>query len=668
MTMHKATIDPAALAVLETAEQQGFSTAFSRVEEMKPCPIGADGRCCKNCFMGPCRLVREGQTGICGASLKTVSARNLARAIAVGVAAHSDHGRDVALTLLAAATGHAPDYRIRDVGKLRAVAGYLGVPAQGREAKEVAADVARIALAQFGQQVGELIPVRRAPPRRQALWRERALLPRGIDREVVDTLHRTHIGDDQDAEHLLHQSLRTALADGWGGSMLATDLTDILFGTPAPGQARVNLGVLREDEVNIIVHGHEPTLSEMIVAASQDPVLLEYARSKGARGINLAGICCTANEVLMRQGVPSAGNFLNQELAILTGAVEVMVVDVQCIMQALAPLSQRFHTRLITTSPKVRIEGATHVEFEEGRALEIARQIVRMAIDAFPERGEVSIPQISEGLVGGFSHEYLNYMQGGMYRGSFRPLNDAVVAGRIRGVAGIVGCNNPRVTQDETNTYLVRELIRRDVLVAQTGCGALGSAKYGLLRPEAALELAGPGLREVCEAIGIPPVLHLGSCVDNSRILTVLSQMATEGGLGEDIADLPAVGIAPEWMSEKALAIGAYFVASGAYVIFGVGSPVGASQEVTDLIGPGWERLTGGRLEFVPDPEEILKRALAHIDRKRKELGLAKYDPARFGRSGDADFSMYLALPVEARNLYTRAIASYSSRSEGHGD
>ena len=648
------TIDPAALEILGRAEAQGWPTAFSRVGAMKPCPIGADGRCCKNCFMGPCRLVGEGQTGICGATLETVAARNLARAIAVGVAAHSDHGRDVALTLLAAATGHAPDYRIRDVAKLHAVAGYLGVPTQGREVNEVAADVARMALDQFGKQVGELIPVRRAPPKRQALWRERGLLPRGIDREVVDTLHRTHIGDDQDAAHLLHQSLRTALADGWGGSMLATDLTDILFGTPAPGQARVNLGVLREDQVNLIVHGHEPTLSEMILAASQDPELLEYARSKGATGINLAGICCTANEVLMRQGVPSAGNFLNQELAILTGAVEAMVVDVQCIMQALVPLSQQFHTRLITTSPKVRIEGALHVEFDEGRALDVARQIVRMAIDAFPERGPVHIPQVAEWLVGGFSHEYLNYMQGGRYRGSFRPLNDAVMAGRIRGVAGIVGCNNPRVTQDAVNTYLVRELIRRDVLVVQTGCGALGSAKYGLLRPEAALEHAGPGLREVCEAIGIPPVLHLGSCVDNSRILTILSQMATEGGLGDDIADLPAVGLAPEWMSEKALAIGAYFVASGAYVLFGVGSPVGASQRVTEEIGPGWERLTRGKLEFVPDPEEMLERALAHIDRKRAELGLARYDPARFGASGDTPFHAVLAAQGNRPNPYSR--------------
>jgi carbon-monoxide dehydrogenase catalytic subunit len=589
-----------------------------------------------------------------------VAARNLARAIAVGAAAHSDHGRDVALTLLGAAAGHAPDYQVRDVTKLHAVAGYMDVPTQGRETNEIAAEVARTALAQFGQQVGELIPLRRAPTRRQVLWQEQGLAPRGIDREVVDTLHRTHVGDDQDAEHLLHQALRTALADGWGGSMIATDLTDILFGTPVPGQAQVNLGVLREDEVNIIVHGHEPTLSEMILAAVNDPELLEYARSQGARGINLAGICCTSNEVLMRQGVPSAGNFLNQELAILTGAVEAMVVDVQCIMQALAPLSQQFHTRLITTSPKVKIDGATHVEFEEGRALDIARQIVRLAVDAFPSRDEVSIPRISERLVGGFSHEYLNYMQGGTYRGSFRPLNDAIMDGRIRGVAGVVGCNNPRVTQDEVNTYIVRELIGNDVLVAQTGCGALGSAKYGLLQPEAALELAGPGLREVCEAIGIPPVLHLGSCVDNTRILTVLSQMATEGGLGDDIADLPAVGIAPEWMSEKALAIGAYFVGSGAYVLFGVSSPVEASSKVTSVISHGWEEQTGGKLEFVADPEEMLQRALAHIDRKRAELGLREYDPTRFGRSGDARFLDFLALSLEQRDLYSRSAVAPS--------
>jgi carbon-monoxide dehydrogenase catalytic subunit len=625
------TIDPAAQQVLEHAEAKGIPTAFSRVDEMRPCPIGADGRCCKNCAMGPCRLTKEGQTGICGATLETVTSRNFARAVAVGSAAHSDHSRDVAFTLLAAATGHAPDYQIRDVSKLLRVAGFLDVPTEGRQVNEIAADVARKALEQFGQQSGEVAYVRRAPAKRQELWRNLKLVPRGIDREVIDTLHRTHIGDDQDAEHLLHQVMRTALGDGWGGSMLATDLTDILFGTPSPGQTRVNLGVLKEDEVNIIVHGHEPTLSEMILAAVNEPELIEYAQSKGAKGINLAGICCTSNEVLMRQGVPSAGNFLSQELAVITGAVDAMVVDVQCIMQSLVPLAQRFHTRLITTSPKVKIEGSIHVEFEEGRALDIARDIVRQGIEAFAERGETAIPQITEGLVAGFSHEYLRYMQGGVFRGSFRPLNDGIMAGRIRGVAGVVGCNNPRICQDQINTTIVRELIKNDVLVAQTGCGALGSAKYGLLQPEA-MQYAGHGLREICEAVGIPPVLHLGSCVDNSRILTVLTEMVEEGGLGEDISDLPAVGIAPEWMSEKALAIGTYFAASGVYTIFGVHSPVGGSDEVTRLIGEGWEETVGGKIEFEPDVARIVEKALAHIDAKREALGLVKYDPQRFAK------------------------------------
>jgi carbon-monoxide dehydrogenase catalytic subunit len=624
-------IDPAAIEILERADTLEMPTAFSRAEEMKPCPIGADGRCCKNCAMGPCRLTKPGQVGICGATLETVTARNLARAIAAGASAHSDHGRGVAFTLLAAAEGHAPDYQIRDAAKLSRVARYLGVPAEGLGVNELAKAVAEKALAQFGQQRGELAYLKRAPEKRQEVWREMGLAPRGVDMEVVETLHRTHVGNDQDPEHILDQAMRCALSDGWGGSMLATELTDILFGTPSPAQSRASLGVLAEDEVNIVVHGHEPTLSEMILTAVSDPEIMEYAHSKGAKGINLTGICCTANELLMRQGIPLAGNFLNQELAILTGAIESMIVDIQCIMEALAPLSQRFHTKLITTSPKVKIEGAMHIPFEEERALEIAKEIVRLSIDNYANRDGVNIPKFSEGLVGGFSHEYIRYMLGGTFRGSFRALNDAVMAGRLRGAVGIVGCCNPRVTHDEVNDYIVREMLKNDVLVVQTGCGAIASSKYGLLAPEA-LKYAGHGLRETCEAVGIPPVLHLGSCVDNSRILTVLTECVLEGGLGDDISDLPVAGIAPEWMSEKALSIATYFVASGVYTIMGVKSPVGGSEEVTRLISEGWGAKVGGKLEFESDPQQIVEKVLAHIDKKRAALGIEEYDPQRFAK------------------------------------
>lgn len=631
----KNSINPAAAKLLEITEAQGISTAFSRAADMKPCPIGRGGACCRNCFLGPCRLTgqdAESATGVCGASMGTIAARNLIRGIAAGAAAHSDHGRDTAMTLIAAAKGDAPDYSIRDERKLMAVARRVGIETEGRRKEEIAIDVGNKALAEFGQQAGELCQIHRAPPKRQDIWRKHKVVPRGIDREIVETMHRTHMGVDQDPESLLLQGVRTALADGWGGSMWASDIQDILFGTPSPVRGRANLGVLEVDNVNVIIHGHEPILSEMIAIAASDPELIAYARSKGAQGITLAGICCTANEVLMRQGVPSAGNFLDQELAIATGAVEAMVVDVQCIMSSLVRLARNYHTKIITTSPKARIPGALHIEFDEHRAYETAKRLIVEAIDNFANRKKTSIPDESNGLVAGFSHEYISYMLGGVYRASFRALNDSVIEGRILGVAGVVGCNNPRVTHDEAHNYIARELIRNDVLVVQTGCGAVANAKYGLLAPEA-LEYAGPGLREVCEAVGIPPVLHLGSCVDNSRILTVLTNCVTEGGLGDDISDLPAVGIAPEWMSEKALSIGTYYVASGLYVLFGVDSPVGASGEVTRLMSSGWEEKFGGKLEFVPDPEEIVEKSLAHIRQKREALKLGSWAQGKYSRN-----------------------------------
>jgi carbon-monoxide dehydrogenase catalytic subunit len=645
----EASQDQATISMLAFAQEKEYETSFSRADAMAPCPIGSDGICCKVCGMGPCRLVKDGQTGICGATVETVGARNFARMVAAGAAAHSDHGRDLAYTLLAAAEGHAPDYQVRDPAKLREMAHYLGVEVDGKSLEDLTLEVARKALEEFGKPTGEITYLKRAPEKRQQIWKNLGITPRNVDREIVEIMHRTHVGNDQDAEHILDHALRAALGDGWGGSMLATDLSDVLFGTPGPVISESNLGVLQKDEVNIIIHGHEPTLSEMIVAAAQDPELIEYAKSKGAKGITLGGICCTANETLMRQGVPLAGNFLQQELAILTGAVEAMVVDIQCIMQGIVKLADQFHTEVITTSPKAKITGATHMEFDEHRAMEIAKEIVRTACDRYPERGDTKIPDERTPLIPGFSHEYINYALGGFYRGSLRPLNDAIASGRMRGVVANIGCNNARVCHDQLHREVVTEFIKNDILVVETGCGAIASAKQGYMTPEAALEHAGPGLREVCEAVGIPPVLHMGSCVDNSRILTVLAQMATEGGLGEDISDIPAVGLAPEWMSEKAISIATYCVASGAYVIMGHSSPVSGIEEVTRLITDGWEEKVGGRLEFCNDSEEIVRRSIAHIDKKRADLGLPEYDPSKWGKSGDWRIQELVEMPLPER-------------------
>jgi carbon-monoxide dehydrogenase catalytic subunit len=628
-------IDSASIKMIEKAARDGVNTAFDRAETMKPCPIGLDGSCCKNCGMGPCRVPlpkgkketpdeKQKRRGVCGATVETIAARNFIRMIAGGAAAHSDHGRGVAELFLAVAKGEAPGYEIKDEQKLLQVALDWGVEIGNRSNNEIAVDIGNIALNEFGRQEGELLFVKRAPLKRQELWRKLGVAPRGIDREIVEIMHRTHMGVDQDYKNLLKQGVRASLADGWGGSMIATELQDILFGTPAPVLGRVNLGVLKKDEVNIIIHGHEPLLSEMIVAVSREPQMIELAKSKGANGINLAGICCTANEILMRHGVPLAGNFLQQELALVTGAVDAMVVDVQCIMQSLPDIAQCYHTKIITTSPKAKIPGALHIEFDEHNAIESARAIVRTAIENFPKRGSnIDIPQEQSDLVAGFSHETINYLLGGLFRASYRPLNDNIINGRIRGVAGVVGCNNPRVTHDAIHVTMIKELIKNDVLVIQTGCSAMAAAKAGLMTPEAA-RYAGEGLASVCEAVGIPPVLHVGSCVDNSRILIAATAMVKDGGLGDDISDLPVAGAAPEWMSEKAISIGQYFVASGVFTVFGVTWPTLGSDEVTNFLFKDFEDMYGGMWAFEPDPIKAAHLMIAHIDKKRKALGIDK--------------------------------------------
>lgn len=597
-------------------------TIFRRVKDKKPCPFGVEGTCCRMCSMGPCR-VRGNDVGVCGATAEAIAAKSFGRMIAAGTAAHSDHAREVALLLLAVARGEAPGYEIRDEQKLRMIAEVFELDVKGKETNQIAQEVAEKALAEFGKQQGELQFIKRAPARRQGLWRRLGVVPRGIDREVVEMMHRTSIGVDQDYRHLVLHGCRTALADGWGGSMIATELQDILFGTPVPLRAKVNLGVLKEDEVNIIVHGHEPLLPEMIVQASQDQELLALARSKGAKGINIAGICCTANEILMRHGIPIAGSFLQQELAIMTGAVETMVVDVQCIMPSLPTVAQCYHTEIVTTSEKAKIPGATHLPFHAHNAFDVAREVVKRAVENYANRGKVDIPPDSLDMVAGFSHETVNYMLGGTFRSSYRPLNDNIINGRIRGVVGVVGCNNPRVKTGYVHTTLLKELIANDVLVLTTGCGAINAARAGLLIPEAA-EFAGSGLREVCEAVGIPPVLHMGSCVDNSRILVAASEIVTEGGLGEDIYQVPAAGCAPEWMSEKAVAIGQYFVASGMMVVFGVSFPTAGSEILSDFLFREIEDLTGGMWVFEPDPLEMARILIERIDAGRKALGIDK--------------------------------------------
>ncbi len=607
--------------MLRLAGEENMETVWDRLHSQEPqCGYCSLGLSCRNCTMGPCRIDPFGdgpQKGVCGADADVIVARNLARTIAAGASAHSDHGRDILEALYHVGAGDTESYRVTDEDKLKRLAAEFKVSVEGKTASEIAKDLAWTMMEDFGTRKEALTFVERVPQSRRDLWHKLGITPRGIDRENVEVLHRTHMGVDNDYVNILLHALRTSLSDGWGGSMIATEVSDILFGTPAPVTSKANLGVLKPDMVNIALHGHNPMLSDVVVQAAADPALKKMAEEKGAAGINLVGLCCTGNELQMRRGIPMAGNHLIQELAIMTGALEAMVVDYQCIMPAVVEVAKCFHTRVISTFDKAKFTGAEHMPFDPRRGVEIGKEIVRAAIENYPNRiaDRVRIPDNPTEMMAGFSVEAIV----GALGGSPAPLVEAIKAGKIRGAAAVVGCNNPKVKQDYGHVTLTRRLIENDILVVVTGCSAVANGKAGLMMPASADE-AGSGLKEICNALGIPPVLHMGSCVDNTRILVLAASLADF--LGVDIDKLPLAGAAPEWYSEKAVSIGAYVVASGIYTVLGVQPPIFGSPNVVNLLAAGLEEVVGAKFGVEPDPEKAAVLIRRHIEQKRANLGL----------------------------------------------
>jgi len=612
--------------MIRLAAEEQIETVWDRLQKQEPqCGYCSLGLSCRNCSMGPCRIDPFGdgpQKGVCGANADVIVARNLARTIAAGASAHSDHGRDILEALYHVGSGDTDAYQVNDELKLKQVAEEYGIDTNNKESKDIARDLAWEMMEDFGTRKNELTFLSRVPQPRRELWNKLNITPRGIDRENVEVLHRTHMGVDNDYVNILLHSLRTSLSDGWGGSMIATEVSDILFGTPVPNTSKANLGVLKADMVNLALHGHNPMLSDVIVRAAEDPELKKMAEEKGAKGINLVGLCCTGNELQMRRGIPMAGNHLIQELVIMTGALDAMVVDYQCIMPSVVEVAGCYHTEVISTFDKAKFTGARHIPFDPERGLEIGKEIVKAAIDKYSDRvpERVRISDLPVEMMAGFSVESIVKALGG----SPEPLVDAIKAGNIRGAAAVVGCNNPKIKHDYGHTTLTRRLIENDILVVVTGCSAVANGKAGLMMPAAA-ELAGDGLKEICGALGIPPVLHMGSCVDNTRILVLAAALANF--LGTDIDKLPLAGAAPEWYSEKAVSIGAYVVASGIYTVLGVQPPIFGSQKVVELLANGLNDVVGAAFAVEPDPEKSSVLIRRHIEKKRQELGLPAIDP-----------------------------------------
>ena len=614
--------------LLETGKKVGADSWQQRVKNQTPhCGFGEAGTCCRICSMGPCRITPKAPRGICGCDVHGIVGRNYLRFTAGGAATHSDHGRQICHTLYQTHEGGA--YQVKDPEKLKRIAHEWGIETEDKNIYDLAHEVAETALLEYGKPFGVQRFLKRAPEHTQELWHNAGIEPRAIDREVSQAMHMTHMGCSSLPEALIKQSLRAGLSDGWGGSMMGTEFSDILFGTPKPMDTTANIGVMDKDMVNIIVHGHDPSLSEMIVFYAQDPEMIALAKANGAKGINIAGVCCTGNEVAMRQAIPMAGNFLQQENVVLTGACEAIVVDVQCIFPALGPLSKCFHTKFITTSPIARMPDSDFIEFHEETASENAKAIVKLAVENFKNRNPelVHIPQLKAKARVGYSVEAIKKCLDGVTNshvditGTTRPLVDVVKSGVLRGAVAMVGCNNPKVRPDTAHIELMKKLLKNDIIVILSGCSAQAAAKAGLMDLDAK-EYCGEGLRRVCELVGIPPVLHMGSCVDISRMMILASDIAKDWGI--NISQIPLCGCAPEWMSEKAVSIGNYVVATGIDTYLGVDPYSKGSSEITELLQgeTGCKEWVEAHFIVEADIEKLGDKMIECIEAKRAALGI----------------------------------------------
>jgi len=628
------TVDPGILEMIDIAKERGMITAFDRAVAQQPqCQFGYKGICCRFCMMGPCRIKADegpGSKGICGAAHWTIAARSTGLMLLTGAASHSEHAQHIAHTLLEASEGHAPDYGVKDQAKLYKVAKRIGVATEGRTDNEIAHDVAKAALEEYSRLkgFGESTWVNTTATKgRIEKFRTHDIMPSGIYNVISELVTQAHVGMDNDPVNLIFSALRVALGD-YVGMHVGTDLSDIIFGTPKPVVSEANLGVIDPECVNVVLHGHNPILSEIIVQAAKD--LDGEAKAIGAKGIKLMGICCTGNEVLMRHGVPIVTSFSSQEYAIATGAIDAMVVDVQCIMPAVRNAAECFHTRIITTSPIAKIPGSYHIDFQTSKALDNAKTAIRLAMDAYKERDakKIFIPKVVNKVVAGWSLEALYDMFASVSPDKpVKALTDAILAGEIKGVALLAGCNNVKRPQDESHLAIAEEMIKNDVFVIGTGCVMQGCAKMGLLAPEA-MEKAGPGLKKFLARVSakanlstpLPPIFHMGSCVDNTRCSDLLMDMANE--MGVDTPKVPWVASAPEAMSGKAVSIGCWCVAMGMPVHVGAMPPLEGSDLIYSIVTQVAGDVYGGYFIFEMDPAVAAKKMLSALEYRTWKLGV----------------------------------------------
>jgi len=601
-----------------------ISTIFDRYQDQQPqCGFGMQGVCCQLCSHGPCRITPKAPKAICGATADTIVARNLVRLATHGAAAYSHHLEEVVETIKATAQGKTP-FKIADESKLRAVAGALGLNTE-KGVNDLAVDLADAVLAELRKSSKEPLALLEAfaPETRKEAWRKLGIIPGGVHSEIRDALTKTMSNINTDPVDLLLTSLRLSIATGYMGLVGTVTMQDILLGSPQISATEADLGAIDPSRVNILAHGHVPLMATAVLQAARSGEMLELAREAGASGIDVHGSMCTGQELMQRQTTSAqgfksqTGNWLHQEYTVATGAIDLVMMDMNCSIPGLKEVADRFHTRLVSVDRILRMAGVEdHLDYEPEKVADQAKELVKMAIEAYKKRGDDTfLPKYKSRVITGFGVESIL----GALGGSLDPLLDAVKQGAVKGIVAVVGCTNNRNGHDSTGVTLMKELIKRDMLVINAGCMSSAAQIESLMTPEAA-ELAGEGLKGICKALGIPPCLNFGSCVDIGRIGVAVTAIA--GALGVDPSQLPVAASAPEYLEQKAVADGIFAVAFGLLTHLGPVPPVTGSPLVTRILTQDVESLTGGKVVVELNPVKAADIIEDHILAKRKALGI----------------------------------------------
>lgn len=615
------TPDPAVREMLLHMQEMGVETVFDRFDRQQPqCSFGIAGVCCKNCYMGPCRITKKCPRGVCGADADVIVARNLLRALAAGAAAHGARGRESMLALKRAGEGTL-DLPIEGEQKIRAVSEIYGLHTQGKTIKELAVEVADILLKDLSRTVPD--PHRTlaafAPKERQEVWAALDILPISVYHEVFESLHRTSTGTDGDWRNLMKQFLRTGVAFAWTSCLGSSIAMDSLYGLPQRSRSKMNLGALKKGFVNIAVHGHSPLLVSEIVRTGQSEKYQKKAKEAGAEGIQFYGICCSGLSAMYRYGgVIPLSNAVGSELVLGTGALDLWVADVQDVFPSIMEVAKCFKTTVVTTSDSARLPGAEHYAFDHHHSNlneihDLAVKIVERGIESFQERREVPvfIPKYEVEAEIGFSVEFAAEHFGGL-----EAIADAMREGKILGIVNLVGCSNPRIVYEKAVAETAEILLKNNILIMTNGCASFPLMKLGYCSVKA-LEQTGEKLRGFLR--DVPPVWQMGECLDNARASALFAGVAAKSG--HAIKELPYAFISPEWSNEKGLCAALAFRLLGMNSYHSVYAPTQGSEKVTEFMAHGTKELLGSEMVVNVDHIALAEQIVRDLKEKRRTLG-----------------------------------------------